>query len=1379
MDEVIDLSESIDIFEECQQRSGETEHVQQESKDESSGVAETADGTNMDIFKAPAELSMTGNLKENWRKYKQNFDIFMTATKRNKEPQETQVAVFLSLVGEAALDTYNTFTLTADDKKNLKKVMDAFETYCNPRKNIVYERFIFYNRKQAENEPFDNFLTDISNLVKNCEFNEQPADTASISDTMLRDRIVLGHSDRGLQEKLLQIENLDLKKAIEVCRIHEVAKSQNKELQSYGGGTSRTKGASADAVQTQAGGNLNTDSMRCNKNTFTQSKGGKNNTMTNKYTRKQKGSSEQANKNNCNRCLKKHENNKCPAYGQSCYKCNKLNHFASACRNKFVREITCDDQYVHGVTVNTVLNNNDGCWFQNLKVENMAIRFKLDSGSEVNIIPLNIFKKFNKKFKLAVSSINLEAYGGFQIKPIGSVQLRIENKKEKLCQDFVVVDVLSHPILSLSTCVKLGLIKRIDKITTLLGGTGDDTKEKETFIQNNRDTFEGLGRFPELAQIELKDDAVPVARPPRRIALCISDKVKKKLRDMVHTGIISKVINPADWVHNMVVVEKKDNSLRLCIDPHELNKHIKRNYVLMPTLEELSHKLRNMQYFSVLDLKEGFWQVEMTEKAKSYCTFSTPFGCYRFNRLPFGIASAPEIFQNLNTKSFCSLQGVFVYMDDILVFGRDRDEHDRNLNAVIEQARSINVKFNPNKFQYCNREVKYVGHVFSSEGIKPDPERIKAIIEMKYPKNKEELQSFLGTVNYVGNFIPNLAEINAPLRALIKKNVEFQWFASHAQAVDRLKNALVESPVLQNFDAKLEVTIEADASKNGVGCVLLQAGRPIFYASKSLNSAEINYSQTEKEFLAIVYACKRFHYFVYGMPTIIVHTDHKPLVSIMEKDVCQIQSVRLQRMRIKLLPYNLKLRYIQGKNMHISDFLSRNFLAVEGETVEDINEMVHSVNVSDRRRLEIEEQTKEDTDLQVIRSYCVQGWPKDKTKVPENIKAYYKLRNDIFYEDNLLFYEDRIVVPTAARKKILNILHESHMGMTKTKARAKSLFYWPNLNQQVENLVASCSVCEKYRASKVNEPLIPHDIPDLPFEKVGCDILEYGGSNYLILIDYFSKYLEINKMVDKTSKSVISEMKKIFSTHGIPKEIVCDNMPFSSYECKKFSEEWHFSFVHSSPRYPRSNGMAEKAVHIAKNILRKTSESNQDYLEGLLEYRCTPLEGVGYSPAQILMSRQLRTKLPVTNNKLSPMLTKNVQDKLKTKQKNMKKYHDQRIKKENHTFAVNDKVVYQHDTANNKIWLPGKVIKKHSNRSFYIENENRNILRRNTVHLRKSLTARQVNAEGKPQDQTAKKLEIPHEHEPQLESDRPITTEHYVTRSGREVRPVNRYQPTM
>ena len=298
----------------------------------------------------------------------------------------------------------------------------------------------------------------------------------------------------------------------------------------------------------------------------------------------------------------------------------------------------------------------------------------------------------------------------------------------------------------------------------------------------------------------------------------------------------------------------------------------------------------------------------------------TPFGCYKFLRLPFGIKIAPEVFQKYNEINFADIPGVLIYIDDVLISASTIEEHDKILQQVMDRAKQLNIKFNLQKFQYRVTEVKYLGQIISEKGIQCDPDRVLGIQKIGSPNDKKGLQKILGLINYVRNFIPNLSEISSPLRGLLKNNVVFQWLPCHDDCLNKIKNILANAPVLKTFDKYEEITLECDASKSGLGCCLLQEGRPISFASRSLSDAEIRYAQIEKEFLAIVFACQKFHYYIYGRP-VNVKPDHKPLVHIMQKEYHAIPSAKLQRMKLRLTKYNLKLNYIPGKLLYIADLL--------------------------------------------------------------------------------------------------------------------------------------------------------------------------------------------------------------------------------------------------------------------------------------------------------------------------------------------------------------------------------------------------------------------------------------------------------------------------
>lgn len=836
------------------------------------------------------------------------------------------------------------------------------------------------------------------------------------------------------------------------------------------------------------------------------------------------------------------------------------------------------------------------------------------------------------------------------------------------------------------------------------------------FVEKNfSDLFTGLGKFEKPYKINLKENSVPVARQARRVPYAVVNKLKEKLELLEKSGIIAKADSNSEWVHVLVLAPKKDKlDFRLCIDPHDLNKCILDESFLIPTLEDLKTKLNGMKYFTVLDMKDGFWQIALDEESQKLCTFATPFGNYKFLRMPFGIKSGPKVFLKMNHQNFGDILNVFAYMDDILIIGRTREEHDQALLAVLLRAREKGVKFNLKKMQLAVTEVKYLGHVFSEGTIAPDSGRIEAIKEMGRPKDKTDLRKFLGVVGTLRPFVSNLSQYTEALRELLKKNVIYRWTDKQTESFDKIKNEIVNAPILVPFDESKEIEIECDASKSGLGCSLLQDRKPISFASRSLSEEECRYSQIEKEFLSILFACRKFEFYTYGRK-IKIKNDHKPLTSIIQKEIHKIPSAKLQNIRLKLLRYDVQLEYAPGKTIHIADYLSRYSMKHKEEEVEkDLENAVLSINVSDERKIEFQEETNKDAVLKNLKQYCLIGWPRNKAKCSDNTKFFFKMRNEIMIDDDILFWNERIIVPTSMRLKMLKQLHEPHFGVTKTKKRAKNCMYWPGLDSEIEKMISTCHICQVNANRNQKEPLISHDIPSRPFEKLATDILEFKGKDYLVVVDYYSKWIELKQLRRKQASDVNMCLLEIFSRNGIPKVIIADNVPFNSFECREFSKSLDFKFETSSPRYPRSNGMAERGVNIVKDIMRKANNMQEIYL-ALLEYRSTPPKDLSYTPSQLLQNRMIRSKMPMKNSKFEPKMNENVKEELNRKQENVKRFHDRTAKHRN-DFEINDKVYVWIGR-----WVKGEVVKVwHTPRSYLVKTEN-NEYRRNSRDLRRRI----------------------------------------------------------
>ena len=674
----------------------------------------------------------------------------------------------------------------------------------------------------------------------------------------------------------------------------------------------------------------------------------------------------------------------------------------------------------------------------------------------------------------------------------------------------------------------------------------------------------------------------------------------------------------------------------------------------MKTIEEIVVEIPGAKVFFTLDAKSGFWQIKQSEENSKLCTFNSPFGRYRFTRLPFGIKSAPEIFQRTMSQLLDDIQGTEIVVDDILVWGRDVSEHDARLKQVLNRAQEVNLKLNLDKCQIRKAEVSYIGHCLTKEGLKPDPENIRAVQEMQRPQNLKELRTFLGFMQYLDKFMPNMANVSAPLRQLLEKNIEWHWDKEQEESFNALKSMASCTPVLGYNDHEKSITLSVDTSSKGLGAVILQEGKPIAYASRALTPTQERYAQIEKETLAIVYGAQKFHQYIFDK-SVEVQSDHKPLEHIFSKPLHQAP-LRIQKMLMSLQRYDLKVGYKQGAEMYIADALNKAYLPETNESlvpeleVNEVNLTAH-LPISPGKYAEFKKATAEDQVMQLLQDTVFDGWPNTKAELPVDIRPYWTYRDEVSCVDGLLFKGNKLVVPHALRAQMLDKIHESHQGIVKCKQRARDILFWPGMSAQIEDRVAKCNTCSQYQRAHAKEPMVASETPDRPWAKVGADLFEHKGTTYLLTIDYYSKWIEVDKLDNLTSKNTISYLKSQFARHGIPDELRSDNGPqFGSAEFAEFATYYGFVHTTSSPHYPQANGEAERGVQTIKTLLKKASNPYQ----ALLNYRNTPLDGLSLFPAQLLVGRRLKTMLPTTAALLRPQGSAEVKNALEKKKKKEK-----------------------------------------------------------------------------------------------------------------------------
>ena len=1198
----------------------------------------------MDKINNPEPLYFEGNVAENWRRWKQRFLIFMTATGTDKKEAEVKSATLLHFAGPEAIEIYNTFSWeTNGDEKNISKILEKFENYCTPRKNITLERHIFNTRTQQPGESIDHYVTDLRKKASSCEFG-------TLHDSLIRDRIVCGICSDHTRSRLLKEVDLVLPKAIDMCRADEITASQIKTLAT----------PSNKSTQPELRDEMPLHLLK----------------EKNKVTAKRK---------KCRWCGGEHPQGQCPAFGKHCDNCGKRNHFARVCRSTIQRKqqnvqaIQNDCDYDNELFVDVICGDkyrND--WQVQLVVSKQKLSFKIDTGAQCNVISKATLGIVSKA-PLVKSNARLVAFGGHRIMPSGKVTLLCEHKKRLYPIQFEVVDGVPN-VLGLKTSTELNIIKRVE---------GINSQHVSDPLNDFADVFTGLGCVSNVVHhINIKPNVEPVVHPPRRVPVTLRPAVKAELERMEQLNVIEKIDEPTEWVNSMAVVVKPNGKLRICIDPRDLNQAIRREYYPMMTIEEKIARIPNAKLFSVLDASSGYWQIQLDNESARLCTFNTPFGRYMFNRLPFGISSAQDVFQRIMSEIFQDIEGVEVLVDDILIWAESEEEHDRILKEVLCRSRGRNLKMNIEKSQIRCDEVKYAGHILSKNGLKPDPKKVEAVTNIGNPKNREELQRFLGMVIYLVKFISNYSQVAAPLRLLLEKDIEWHWTAQQTESFETLKKLISNAPVLKYFDPEKQTVLSVDASSKGVGAVLFQENQPVAYASKSLTACQQNYAQIEKEMPAIVFGCTKFHDYIYGLPDVDVETDHKPLESILKKPLHQAP-LRLQRMIMSLQKYPITVHYKPGKELLVADALSRFPLPEEAVELEfkkyDISSL-HFLPISETKLEAINKRTLVDESLQQLSTMIKRGWPPTKSETLPGAKPYWNFRDEISIDQGIIFKGEKVIIPVEMRKEMLQIIHNSHSGIGKCKRRAKDVIYWPGMSSEIEDFVSTCDICAKYQRNNRKEPLIPHAVPSRPWYKVGADLFDFQDKRFLVLVDYYSKFIEVEQLKQTTSFEIVNHCKSHFARHGIPDIFFSDNGPqFSSSIFQEFSSEYGFQHHTSSPYHPQSNGMAEKAVQTIKNVLRKVTEDKKDFYLALLDLRNTPISDDTGSPVQRLMGRRTKTLLPTTEHLLIPKQIKPQAVKRKIKaQKDKQKYYYDRQAKELPPLEVGDRV----RTQRNSHWEP-------------------------------------------------------------------------------------------
>lgn len=611
----------------------------------------------LQTIQPPAVNWNASNLAEAWKKFEQYVRLILDGPLKEKD-DPIKINYLLLWVGETGRDIYNTWELSEDDKKSLDEHFTRFRNHVQPKKNSIFARYKFNEVRQGS-ESVEQFVTRIKLIAKDCAFQEP--------NEMIRDRIVFGTNSQKVKEILLnEGDTLTLEKAIQIAQTHEYNQEQLKRMNTTSHSNS-TCPATADihAVRPRQ------SNRRSNSNTQSAPP------TSNKPPPRQQTKQHQRSKKLCGNCGNDHTPRQtCPAKGKKCRKCDKWNHYEKVCRSKSVNEIETtecrpeDDFFIDSIQQGSQIHDDQVFYDMSIGYENKIVKFKLDTGSQVNVLPYHIYCKLNISTPLLKSKRTLSAYNGNILPSLGICHLPCTHKSSKLDVEFYVVDTKSTPILGMKSCLDFGLIKLIYATETTLTPTktrtdGEPSKvtpkptcmtsqvpmTNESVLNENPDLFQGIGLLPGKADIQIDPSVTPVVHPPRKVPVSLRDKFKAELDRMCQTDVIAKVDEPTPWVNSLVIVEKPGtDKIRICLDPKDLNNAIIRPHYPMRTLEDILSKLTKASYFTKLDARSGYWAIQLSETSSFLTTFNTPFGRYRFLRLPFGLNCSQDLFQSKNGR---------------------------------------------------------------------------------------------------------------------------------------------------------------------------------------------------------------------------------------------------------------------------------------------------------------------------------------------------------------------------------------------------------------------------------------------------------------------------------------------------------------------------------------------------------------------------------------------------------------------------------------------------------------------------------------------------------------------------------------------------------
>jgi len=692
---------------------------------------------------------------------------------------------------------------------------------------------------------------------------------------------------------------------------------------------------------------------------------------------------------------------------------------------------------------------------------------------------------------------------------------------------------------------------------------------------------EELPGLPPSRQIEFHIDlvpgATPVARAPYQLAPSELLELSNQLQELLEKGFIRPSFSP--WGAPVLFVKKKDGSFRMCIDYRELNKLTIKNRNPLPRIDDLFDQLQGSKFYSKIDLRSGYHQLKVKEEDVPKTTFRTRYGHYEFLVMPFGLTNAPAVFMDLMNR-VCKPyldQFVIVFIDDILIYSKSKEEHEQHLKKILELLKKEKLYAKFSKCEFWIEKVQFLGHVVSNEGIHVDPAKIEAVEKWEAPKTPTEVRQFLGLAGYYRRFIEGFSKIAQPLTSLTQKDKRFDWTEKQEVAFQTLKKMLCSAPILALPEGTDDFVVYCDASYQGLGCVLMQRQKVIAYASRQLKVHEKNYTTHDLELGAVVFALKMWRHYLYGTKCTI-YTDHKSLQHIFDQRELNMR----QRRWVELLnDYDCEIRYHPGKANVVADALSRKERAKPRR--------VRALNLTIRTNLASQ---IHDSQIEAIKK------EHEKEESLRGMDRQFEIR-----PNGTRYFMDRIWVPFYGnlRELVMDEAHKTrysiHPGSDNMYHDLKEIYWWPNMKAEIATYVSKCLTCSKVKAEcqKPSGLLQQPEIPTWKWEMITMDFVSAlpktpnGYDKIWVIVDRLTKSAHFLPMKETDSMDKLAQLylKEIVSRHGVPISIISDrDSRFTSRFWQTLQKALGTRLDMSTAYHPQTDGQSERTIQTLEDMLR-------------------------------------------------------------------------------------------------------------------------------------------------------------------------------------------------